>query len=83
MTATLIYGGIREKIEQVLPESPDQALSTHQIANLLGESTSNSNLGRINNACNTLRRFGTAAFRDVPQPKRGPMRHWYKVEASP
>ena len=77
--ATIVYNRLRERVEGVLPQAESEALSCAEIAARLSEATDHTTIGRINDACQTLRRHKAARFKDVPRRGGAPIRHWWGV----
>lgn len=78
----IVYERLRDRVEVVLPDCPEEAMSTRDIANALKMPTtgrSNDNVLRdISQACRALQRAGGVCVRLGPPMARGARNLWYR-----
>ena len=74
-SAKIVYERLRDRVEAVLPDDPESAMSTRDIATALKMSLSgrrnDHTLQKISVACRALQRAGGASVRLGPREERG------------
>jgi len=80
--AKIVYERLRDRVEAVLPDGPENAMSTRDIATALKMSLSgrrnDHTLQKISVACRSLQRAGGASVR-LERGARGPRENlWYR-----
>ena len=82
MSAQIVYERLRDRVEGVLPDGPEGAMSTRDIARALKmPTTGKSNCNRLRNisqACRALQRAGGVCVRLGPPVERGARNLWYR-----
>ena len=80
--AKIVYERLRNRVEAVLPDGPENAMSTRDIATALKMSLSgrrnDHTLQKISVACRSLQRAGGASVRLGPREERGARNLWYR-----
>ena len=80
--AQIVYERLRDRVEAVLPDGPENAMSTRDIATALKMSLSgrrnDHTLQKISVACRSLQRAGGASVRLGPREERGARNLWYR-----
>lgn len=80
--AQIVYERLRDRVEAVLPDDPEKAMSTRDIATALKMSLSgrrnDHTLQKISVACRSLQRAGGASVRLGPREERGARNLWYR-----
>ena len=82
MSAQIVYERLRDQVEAVLPDDPEKAMSTRDIAKALKMPLSgrrnDHTLQRISEACRALQRARGASVRLGPRVERGARNLWYR-----
>ena len=80
--AKIVYERLRDRVGAVLPDDPESAMSTRDIATALKMSLSgrrnDHTLQKISVACRSLQRAGGASVRLGPREERGARNLWYR-----
>ena len=80
--AKIVYERLRDQVEAVLPDDPEKAMSTRDIAKALKMPLSgrrnDHTLQRISEACRALQRASGASVRLGPRVERGARNLWYR-----
>ena len=80
--AKIVYERLRDRVEAVLPDDPEKAMSTRDIATALKMPLSgrrnDHTLQRISEACRALQRARGASVRLGPRVERGARNLWYR-----
>lgn len=80
--AKIVYERLRDRVEAVLPDDPEKAMSTRDIATALKMPLSgrrnDHTLQKISVACRALQRARGASVRLGPRVERGARNLWYR-----
>ena len=80
--AKIVYERLRDRVEAVLPDDPEKAMSTRDIAKALKMPLSgrrnDHTLQKISEACRALQRARGASVRLGPRVERGARNLWYR-----